>query len=87
MPGQVFTGKVDAVFQAIATGQVLASGLAVAPTTVQAAPFVVRVRLDDDAAARTLRYRPAPPARRRSSPRTSGRPTSSAAFSCARSRS
>jgi RND family efflux transporter MFP subunit len=43
MPGQVFTGKVDAVFQAIATGQVQASGLAVAPTTVQAAPFVLVV--------------------------------------------
>ena len=52
--GRVFTGKVDAVIQAISTGQVQASGLAIVPTTVQAAPFVVRVKLDDDAVGRTL---------------------------------
>jgi RND family efflux transporter MFP subunit len=47
MPGKVYTGKVGAVLQAIATGQVQTSGTAVTPVTVQSAPFVVRVRLDD----------------------------------------
>lgn len=46
-PGTVQTGKVESVLQAIATGQVQTSGLAVAPKAVQAAPFAVRVRLDD----------------------------------------
>ena len=53
-PGQVFTGKVDAVLQAIATGQVQTSGLAAAPKAVQAAPFVVRIALDDPAIANRL---------------------------------
>ena len=55
MPGQIVTGKVEAVLQAISTGQVQVSGTAVAsPTEVQAAPFVVRVRLDDADVARQL---------------------------------
>lgn len=53
-PGQVFTGKVDAVLQAIATGQVQTSGLAAAPKAVQAAPFVVRIALDAPAIANRL---------------------------------
>ena len=40
-------GKVESVLQAIATGQVQVSGLAVAPKEVASAPFVVRIRLDD----------------------------------------
>lgn len=40
--------------QAIATGQVQTSGLAVAPTNVVAAPFVVRIRLDDPNVAKSL---------------------------------
>ena len=47
MPGTVYTGKVDAVLQAISTGQTQTSGTAVVPKAVQAAPFVVRVKLDD----------------------------------------
>ncbi len=47
MPGTVYTGKVDAVLQAISTGQTQTSGTAVTPKAVQAAPFVVRVKLDD----------------------------------------
>jgi RND family efflux transporter MFP subunit len=47
MPGTVYTGKVEAVLQAVATGQVQTSGLAVASKAIQAAPFVVRVALDD----------------------------------------
>ena len=46
-PGTVQTGKVESVLQAVATGQVQTSGIAVAPKSVQAAPFVVRVKLDD----------------------------------------
>ncbi len=53
-PGQVFSGKVEAVLQAIATGQVQTSGLAVTPKAVQAAPFVVRVKLDDAGIASRL---------------------------------
>ena len=47
LPGQIYTGKVEAVLQAIATGQVQTSGLAVAPPSIQTAPFVVRVALDN----------------------------------------
>ena len=53
-PGQIYTGKVDAVLQAIATGQVQASGLAATPKAIQAAPFVVRVVLDDAEFAKRL---------------------------------
>jgi len=53
-PGQVFNGKVDTVLQATSTGQVVASGSAVAPRQVTAAPFVVRVKLDDAKLAASL---------------------------------
>jgi multidrug resistance efflux pump len=46
-PGRIYTGKVESVLQAIATGQVQASGTAAAPRTIQSAPFLVRVKLDD----------------------------------------
>jgi RND family efflux transporter MFP subunit len=42
-PGQILTGKVVAVLQAISTGQNAPSGAAVTPRQVQSAPFVVRV--------------------------------------------
>jgi RND family efflux transporter MFP subunit len=54
LPGQIHTAKVVAVLQAISTGQVQVSGLATTPTQVQAAPFVVRVKLDDEALAQRL---------------------------------
>lgn len=54
MPGQIHTGKVVTVLQALSTGQTEVSGRAITPVPVQAAPFVVRVRLDDDALARRL---------------------------------
>ena len=54
LPGEVHTGKVVAVIQAIATGQVQASGSAAAPRQLAAAPFAVRVKLDDDALAARL---------------------------------
>lgn len=53
-PGTVQTGKVESVLQAVSTGQVNISGAAVAPSAIQAAPFVVKVRLDDEAFARSL---------------------------------
>ena len=53
-PGQVYTGKVVAILQAIATGQIQASGLAATPKPIQGAPFVVRVALDDAEFARRL---------------------------------
>jgi multidrug resistance efflux pump len=54
LPGQVFKGKVETVLQAIATGQVQTSGLAVQSKAIEAAPFVARVKLDDAALADSL---------------------------------
>ncbi len=53
-PGTVFAGRVEAILQAIATGQAQPGGLAVAPSEIQSAPFVIRVRLDDQEIARRL---------------------------------
>lgn len=53
-PGTVQTGKVEGVLQALASGQVQTSGLAITPKAIQSAPFVVRVKLDDEAYARAL---------------------------------
>jgi multidrug resistance efflux pump len=54
LSGQVFAGKVETVLQAIATGQVQTSGLAVQPKGIESAPFVARVRLDDTKLADSL---------------------------------
>ncbi len=54
LPGQIHKGRVVAVLQALSTGQTQASGLAVTPVALQAAPFVVRIKLDDEALARSL---------------------------------
>ena len=54
MPGTVYTGKVETVLQAISTGQTQASGLAVTPKAVESAPFVVRVKLDDQELSKRL---------------------------------
>ncbi|HYI31723.1 MAG TPA: efflux RND transporter periplasmic adaptor subunit [Bradyrhizobium sp.] len=53
-PGVVRTGKVETVLQAISTGQAQTSGVAVAPKEIASAPFIVRVRLDDEDVARRL---------------------------------
>jgi RND family efflux transporter MFP subunit len=53
-PGKVFSGKVEAVLQALSTGQTQVSGQAVTPRQIQSAPFVVRIRLDDADVARQL---------------------------------
>jgi RND family efflux transporter MFP subunit len=47
MPGVIVTGQVESILQAISTGQVQTSGTAPTPTAMLAAPFVVRVALDD----------------------------------------
>jgi multidrug resistance efflux pump len=54
LPGRIFGGKVETVLQAIASGQAQVSGQAAAPVTVQAAPFVVRIKLDDQQLADSL---------------------------------
>ena len=54
LPGEVFEGKVETVIQAIATGQSQPGGLAVAPSEVQASPFVVRFKLDDQTVGQRL---------------------------------
>ncbi len=54
LPGAVYSGRVEAVLQAIATGQAQFGGSAVAPTDIQSAPFVVRLTLDDPELARRL---------------------------------
>ncbi len=53
-PGETYTGKVEGVLQAIASGQARVSGTAVTPEAVAAAPFIVRVKLDDQAFAARL---------------------------------
>jgi RND family efflux transporter MFP subunit len=53
-PGKVYSGKVETILQATSAGQVQASGSAVTSRAVESAPFVVRLKLDDDAFARNL---------------------------------
>lgn len=47
LPGRIYSGHVEAILQAVSSGQVQPSGLAVTPKQVEAAPFVVRIKLDD----------------------------------------
>lgn len=47
LPGHVHTGRVETVLQAISTGQFELTGLAVTPKGIAAAPFIVRIKLDD----------------------------------------
>lgn len=54
LPGEVFSGRVETVLQAVATGQTQPGGLAVSPTEVQSAPFVVRIKLDQADLAQRL---------------------------------
>lgn len=54
LPGAVFTGRVDTVLQAIATGQAPTTGLAASPSEIQSAPFLVRLKLDADDVASKL---------------------------------
>lgn len=54
LPGQIFTGRVETVLQAIATGQIQPSGFAVQSKDIPSAPFVVRIALDDANLAKRL---------------------------------
>lgn len=54
LPGQIHTGKVVELLQAISAGQVQPSGLAITPVQITSAPFVVKIRLDDRALAQSL---------------------------------
>jgi RND family efflux transporter MFP subunit len=54
VPGAIYTGKVESVLQAVASGQVQTSGAAVTPKAIQTSPFVVRIRLDDAEFAKRL---------------------------------
>jgi len=53
-PGKVYAARVEAILQAVSTGQVQTSGLAVAPSEVQSVPFVVRLKLDDQEVTQRL---------------------------------
>jgi RND family efflux transporter MFP subunit len=53
-PGKIYAGKVDMILPAISTGQTAVSGAAVSPHSVEAAPFAIRVRLDDAELAKWL---------------------------------
>ena len=53
-PGETYTGTVESLLQAIASGQARVSGTAVTPEALSAAPFIVRVKLDDQAFAARL---------------------------------
>ncbi|RVG29890.1 HlyD family secretion protein [Sinorhizobium meliloti] len=53
-PGTVYSGKVESVLQAVATGQTQTSGAAVTSKAIQTLPFVVRVKLDDAEFAKRL---------------------------------
>ncbi|MGM5033427.1 HlyD family secretion protein [Tardiphaga sp. 803_E3_N1_3] len=54
LPGKIYTGRVESILQAVATGQTQTSGVAVMPKAVQPAPFVARVKLDDAGIAAQL---------------------------------
>ena len=54
LPGQIYTGRVEGVIQAVASGQVQPGGSAISPTAIQAMPFVVRIKLDNENVARQL---------------------------------
>ena len=54
MPGKVYTGKVESVLQALASGQTQVSGQAVAPKSIELTPFIVKIRLDDNRLAQSL---------------------------------
>jgi len=53
-PGHIFPGEVETVLQAVSAGQFKTTGMAVTPAAVSAAPFVVRIKLDDGDAVSKL---------------------------------
>jgi len=53
-PGEIFTAKVEHVVADLATGQVAPGGVLPMPGQIVPAPYFVRIRLDDEEAARSL---------------------------------
>jgi RND family efflux transporter MFP subunit len=53
-PGHIYTGKVESILQAVATGQTQTSGAAVLPKAIESVPFVVRLKMDDGEFVRRL---------------------------------
>jgi predicted naringenin-chalcone synthase len=54
LPGSIRTDKVETVLQAVATGQAAPSGPAAPLRELSAAPFIMRVRLNDEGVAEQL---------------------------------
>lgn len=54
LPGQVFSGEVETVLQAVSSGQASPSGTAIGPIDTTPLPFVARVKLDDPELAARL---------------------------------
>ena len=54
LPGRVFTGKVESILQAVATGQAQISGTAVMPKGIETVPLSSVSALDDAEFAKTL---------------------------------
>ncbi len=53
-PGEVFTAKVEHVVADLATGQLIPGGVLPVPGQIVPAPYWVRLKLDDEEAARSL---------------------------------
>jgi RND family efflux transporter MFP subunit len=54
LPGRVLAGKIDGLVQVTSQGQGVISGIVPPPQQVQAEPFYVRIKLEDDKAATAL---------------------------------
>jgi multidrug resistance efflux pump len=54
VPGKIYSGTAESILQAVASGQVQVSGLAVTPKEIQSLPYVVRIKLDDSEFANRL---------------------------------
>lgn len=53
-PGEIFTAKVEHVVADLASGQLMPGGVLPVPSQIVPAPYYVRLRLDDEEAARSL---------------------------------
>lgn len=53
-PGRIFTGRIEAILKVSSQGQTVISGTVPAAKEVQAEPFFVRIKLDDENRVRDL---------------------------------